>query len=201
MFASKSKRRRIDADEEENDEQDEVSKDIKHLKGCVYFYAEVNNNNILKMISCLHEANDFVMTSSTQPLQDAKVVLYINSGGGDAFAGLSGMDHIRTNRVPVTTIADGYVASAATLLLLGGSERASLRNSRILIHQLSTGFWGKYVDLLDEVENSKELMAAFQQIYSSNTNIRSKKLKSLLKKEINMTASQALEYGFVTRLI
>jgi ATP-dependent protease ClpP protease subunit len=101
----------------------------------------------------------------------------------------------------ITTIADGYVASAATLLMLGGHQRIAMANARILIHQLSTGFWGKYVDLLDEVQNSKELMNAFKIIYSSKTSLDKRKLQSLLKKELHMNANQALEVGFVSSIM
>ena len=45
----------------------------------------------------------------------------------------------------------GFVASAATFLLLAGAERLAMPNAHILIHQIRTGFWGKFNDLLDEV--------------------------------------------------
>ena len=190
----KIKRKLDDQEEEEKDDE------IVHIQGNIYFYAEVNSKNILKLIQCINEANILVFNTQDS-ISHMKIKLYINSGGGDAFAGLSGLDHIRNNKIHITTIADGFVASAATLLLLGGHSRWALQNSRILIHQLSTGFWGKYVDLLDEVQNSKELMNAFKEIYSSQTSIDNRKIQQLLKKELHLNSKQAFEAGFISKII
>lgn len=180
--------------EDDKDIPDES--DVLCIKNAIYFYAQVENKNILKLFKCLAEATDYATQHSEEPV----VFLYINSAGGDAFSGLSAMDHIRCNKVPVITIADGYVASAATFLLLGGTARKSMTNAKLLIHQLSTTFWGKYVELLDEVENSKELMDNFKNIYLQQTWLSEKQLKSLLKKEIHMNAEKALEFGFVDEI-
>lgn len=191
------KKQKLDGDEES---QDTTEDEINHINGSIYFYAEINSKNILKLIKCINEANEFVFNKEDE-IEKMNIKLFVNSGGGDAFAGLSGMDHVRKNKIPITTIADGYVASAATLLMLGGHQRIAMANARILIHQLSTGFWGKYVDLLDEVQNSKELMNAFKIIYSSKTSLDKRKLQSLLKKELHMNAKQALEAGFVSSIM
>jgi ATP-dependent protease ClpP protease subunit len=191
------KKQKLDGDEES---QDTTEDEVNHINGSIYFYAEINSKNILKLIKCINEANEFVFNKEDE-IEKMNIKLFVNSGGGDAFAGLSGMDHVRKNKIPITTIADGYVASAATLLMLGGHQRIAMANARILIHQLSTGFWGKYVDLLDEVQNSKELMNAFKIIYSSKTSLDKRKLQSLLKKELHMNANQALEVGFVSSIM
>ena len=168
------------------------------MRDCVYFCAPVDTKYTLKLIKALDEASEFAL--KTCGWADARVYLYIFSAGGCAFAGLSAMDHIRNNRVPVVTIADGYVASAATFLLLGGSERKSMSNAKILIHQLSTAFWGKYADLLDEVQNSEELMQSFRKVYADNTKLRGHKLDSLLNKELHMNATRSLEWGIVDEI-
>mgnify|MGYP001220345091 CR=1 FL=1 len=174
----------------------EVENDIVVINENVYFHCEVSNKTVLKLIQSLSEASENAI-KKCEKLKEAYVYLYINSGGGDAFAGLSAMDHIRCNKVPIITIADGFVASAATLLLLGGYERKSLWNAKILIHQISTEFWGKHADLLDEVENSKELMNSLNEIYTYYTTMKSAKVQELIKKEIHMNSSKALSCGIV----
>tara|TARA_B100000482_G_scaffold14190_1_gene9887 strand:+ start:838 stop:1455 length:618 start_codon:yes stop_codon:yes gene_type:complete len=173
--------------------------DVIDMNDCVYFHAEVNNKSIIKLIRALNSATKYAL-ENCYDVKHAYVYVYINSSGGDAFSGLSAMDHIRCNKVPVITIADGFVASAATFMLLGGVERKSMQNAKILIHQLSTTFWGKHADLLDEVHNCKELMETLHSIYVTNTYIKGPQLKSLLKKEIHMNSAQALEYGFVDEI-
>jgi ATP-dependent Clp protease protease subunit len=190
-----TKKRPRCADEEE-DAPDNAEECVVTVRDCVYFSAEVEPKYTVKLIRAMDEASDYALKTCLWPC-DARIYLYINSGGGCAFSGLSAMDHIRNNRVPVVTIADGYVASAATFMLLGGAERKTMRNAKILIHQLSTYFIGKYADLLDEVENSKELMESFRRVYADHTNLRGKELDSLLNKELHMNAHRSLECGFV----
>ena len=75
-----------------------------------------------------------------------------------------------------------------------------MANSKILIHQLSTEFWGKYNDLLDEVENSKELMETIRGIYKAKTWMSTKTVNALISKETHMNANIALSNGFVDEI-
>jgi ATP-dependent Clp protease protease subunit len=131
-----------------------------------------------------------------------RVFIYIHSNGGDAFAGLSGMDHIRFNRVPVTTIVDGMVASAASFLLLGASVRKCMPNSFVRIHQVSImGFDGKFDEFQDEYQNSNSLMDTVRNVYLSNTSMSRKRLEEILKKEIDMNAHTCVREGIVQSII
>ena len=182
-------------EEEEREEEEEVG--VKAIGGSVYFHSEVSRKSVLEMIRCMEEATNHVLRHLTGPVSEATVYMYIHSEGGDAYAGLSAMDHIRKNRVPVTTIADGFVASAATFMLLGGEYRMCHKHSSLLIHQLSTGFWGKYAELIDEVKNSQQLMETIKSVYSERTSMSQKKLDKLLGKELTLNSEQCLSYGFV----
>lgn len=190
------KRCRVVNDVEEQDATISEDEDITQIDNSVFFYADVKPKTVLKLLKAIHAASAYAL-SNTYDVQEARVYLYINSNGGEVFSGLSAMDHIRLNRVPIVTIADGYVASAATLILLGGTERKILKNAKILIHQLSTQFWGKFNDLLDEVANSEELMNNFKSIYSTQTYMKKQTIDTLLHKELHMNAKQALAHGFV----
>ena len=195
----RSKKRRCGEAEPTREDDETPENCILTIRDCVHFSAPVETKYTLKLLKALDEASEFALKNCTWPC-DARVYLYINSGGGCAFAGLSIMDHIRLNRVPIITIADGYVASAATFILIGGYERKSMSNAKILIHQLSTAFWGKYADLLDEAQNSEELMETFRKVYAENTKLRGKRLDSLLNKELHMNASSSLDCGIVDEI-
>lgn len=165
----------------------------------VFFYADVSRKSVLELVTCLAKANEHALRTCTC-VQAATVYVYIHSAGGDAYAGLSAFDHIHNNKVPVTTIIDGFVASAATFILLGGEYRVAMKHSNMLIHQLKTTFWGKFSDLVDEMDNSKSLMETIKQIYSENTQMSKKKIDCLLSKEKNMDAARCLSLGFVQEL-
>ena len=72
-----------------------------------------------------------------------------------------------------------------------------MKHSTLLIHQLSTGFWGKYSDLVDEVSNSTGLMQRIQTVYTENTTLTKTRIETLLSKEKNMDADTCLDSGFV----
>lgn len=172
---------------------------VVQIKNTIYFYGVVDKRNIVLLVKGLAAANAEALKCAHWP-SDARVYLYIHSPGGEAFVGLSAMDHIRLNPVTVVAIADGFVASAATFILLGATERKALENAKILIHQLSTGFWGKYSDLIDEMKNSRELMSTIKSVYETGTHLSSKQLNRLLKKELHMSASDALTAGLVDEI-
>ena len=175
---------------------EDSGENVLQIKNSVYFYGAVDQKTFLKLIQALNDASADALERADWPCE-ARVYLYIHSLGGDAFVGLSAMDHIRLNHVPVIAIADGYVASAATFMLLGASERKALQNAKILIHQLSTGFWGKYADLLDEVQNSKELMHTIKGVYKQYTTMSAQEVERLLSKELHMNAQDALKHGLI----
>lgn len=194
-----AKRHRCNDGAEENEEEASAEEYVAVIRENVYYYAPVEQKYVLRLIRALDEASEHALKTSTYP-SDARVYLYIHSCGGDAYAGMSAMDHIRNSRVNVVTVADGYVASAATFMLLGGQERKMMRNAKVLIHQLSTVFWGKYAELLDEMENSKELMDTIGQLYTANLTMPKSELDKLLKKEVHMNATQCVSCGMVDEI-
>src|SRR5207237_6359787 len=80
---------------------------------------------------------------------DKDISLYINSPGGQIYAGLAIYDTMQFIKPDVTTICFGMAMSMGSLLLAGGSEgkRLALPNSRILIHQPSGGYQGQSADI------------------------------------------------------
>src|ERR1051325_4927875 len=80
---------------------------------------------------------------------DKDISLYINSPGGQVYAGLAIYDAMQFVKPDVATICYGIGMSMGALLLAGGApgKRMALPNSRILIHQPSGGFQGPSTDI------------------------------------------------------
>lgn len=194
------KRPRLGTDPVAPPEDDaEEAGEVAQEGNCVYFYGEVSRRNVLQLVRCFARANEYALRHC-HSVQDCTVYLYVHSTGGDVYSGLSAFDHIRTNAVPVTTVLDGFAASAATFLLLAGKYRVAMSHGTILIHQLSTGFWGRYSDLKDEMHNSKSLMQTIKSIYSEHTLLERKMIERLLSEEKTMDAAKSLSMGFVHEL-
>ena len=85
-------------------------------------------------------SDELYVLSCLQDTDPAPLWLYIHTEGGDAYAGLSAMDHIKNLKVPVYTVVDGSCASAGTFILMGGEKKYALPNSSVLIHQIRTDF-------------------------------------------------------------
>ena len=198
-FISKTSRRTFAGEEEEDN--DDI--DIVVVKNSIYFYEDISVASIRTL--CKHvselESNLLKLQTDYRLMNPPSIYLHIQSSGGDAYAGLSGMNTLQNCRVPVITIVDGFVASAATFLLLGGSERWMQKHSNLLIHQIRTGFWGRFDELKDEMSNSEHLMKMIKTIYKKNSTMPKKTLNGIIKKEIYLNSDECLNYGLIHKII
>jgi len=164
----------------------------------IYFYEEINKETIMELINQIKDLEEFLLNMKYIYEVEPIIKLHIYSNGGDAYMGLSTYDFIKNMQIPIYTYIDGMIASAATFIYLAGSNRFMTENSTILMHQLSTGFWGKYEDLKDEYKNTSELMRIIKKIYSENTNMKKKEIDDLLKRELLLTYNDAKKYKIIT---
>jgi ATP-dependent protease ClpP protease subunit len=70
----------------------------------------------------------------------------------------------------------------------------------MLIHQLSSGFWGKMSEIEDEYKNLAELMERLLNIYKENTKIPKKELHDLLRHDLWLNSDKSLKYGLVDEI-
>ena len=80
---------------------------------------------------------------------DKDISLYINSPGGDVYAGMAIYDTMQFIKPDVQTICFGMAMSMGAILLAGGApgKRLALQNARIMIHQGTSGFQGQATDI------------------------------------------------------
>ena len=175
---------------------------IENINNRIYFYADINRGNILILTKILKTLNnDLLYNAQIQSRDPADIYLHINSYGGNIFDGFAGMDTILNLDVNVNTVIDGACASAATFLSIAGDKRFMHEHSYILIHQLSTSYWGKYDELVDDMESNDKLMKAMKNIYKQYTKIPMKKLDEILKHDIWLTSEEAENYGLIDEVI
>tara|TARA_R110000787_G_scaffold56213_4_gene129334 strand:- start:6809 stop:7489 length:681 start_codon:yes stop_codon:yes gene_type:complete len=169
----------------------------------IYFYSEVTRPKILELNKNLYEiSNNLINQASLLTMSEcAPLKLHINSYGGSVFAGFSAMDYIESSEAPVTTIVEGCAASAATLISVVGHHRQIRKNSFMLIHQLSSGMWGKYEEMKDAMDNNDQFMRLIKDVYADHTKIPKKKINEILKHDLWFDAETCLEYGLVDEII
>ena len=159
----------------------------------IFFYCSVDEDSVLELVTALKKVeHDLLRAGMWDPIPT--ITLHIKSDGGDLYSGLAAFDFLRGMRAHVHTYAEGCVASAATLIFLGGDTRTVCPNAYILIHQLSNEFWGKYEELKDDMRQCERLMTHLKRIYLRETNIPEKKLEALLQRDIYLSARKCRKY-------
>jgi len=131
------------------------------------------------------------------------ISLYINSPGGNAYAGLAIYDTIQYIKPDVQTICYGIAMSAASLILTGGApgKRMALPNSRILIHQPSGGIEGQSTDIEIHAREILELRRRLDLIYVKHTGQPEERVHEDMERDKFFLPQEAVEYGLIDRVI
>ncbi len=138
---------------------------------------------------------------SQDPNKD--ISIYINSPGGSVYDALAIYDTIKYIKSDVQTIVIGMAASAAAFLLSSGTKgkRFALPNSKIMIHQPSSGTRGKVTDMEIVLEESLKLKKQLESIIADNTGQKVSKVHQDMERDYYMTSSEAKDYGLVDNVI
>lgn len=131
------------------------------------------------------------------------VTVLVNSPGGSADAGFAMYDLLRWTPVPVRTVANGLVASAAVLVFLAAPKgrRYTLPNSRFMLHQPSTVARGQVTDIDIAARQIIALKRRYNAIVADVTGKPIEKVETDADRDFWLSASEAKEYGLVDRLI
>ncbi len=134
---------------------------------------------------------------------DKDISLYIDSPGGDVYAGLGILDTMNFIKPDVSTICVGMAASMGALLLAGGAKgkRMALPNSMILIHQPSSGVQGQQTDIQIVADETKYLRSHLNGLLSEFTGQPFDKIEHDTERDNYLRAHEALEYGLVDKVI
>jgi len=176
-------------------------KNLEVVDNRIYFYSEVDRETVLDLNKTLRiRHNSSVTEQKTMGVENpVPIYLYIQSYGGSIFSGLSAMDEVLSVRqqVPVYTIVDGCCASAATFISIVGTKRYMKPNAMMLIHQLSSAMWGKYLEFQDEMKNLDMMMEKIRAIYGTYSKVPLGKLDGILKHDLWFDLKTCLRYGLV----
>jgi ATP-dependent Clp protease protease subunit len=135
------------------------------------------------------------------PKKDIK--LYINSPGGSVYDGLAIYDTMQYISPDVVTIGIGLQASMGAFLLSSGAKgkRFALPNSRIMIHQPSSGTQGKITDQEITLKEGIYLKQRLNQILAKNTGQKLAKIEKDADRDFWMSADESVAYGLIDEVI
>lgn len=133
----------------------------------------------------------------------ADISLYINSPGGSVYDGLAIFDTIQFIKPDVATYGIGLQASMGAFLLSSGAKgkRFALPNSRIMIHQPSSGTQGKISDQEITLREGIYLKKRLNDILAKNTGQKLSKIEKDVDRDFWMSAEEATSYGIVDKVV
>ena len=134
---------------------------------------------------------------------DRDIYLYINSPGGSVTAGMAIYDTMQYIKPDVVTVGMGLAASMGQFLLTAGApgKRYITPHARVLLHQPLGGAGGSATEIrinADLILGMKKELAA---ITASRTGKTVEQVEADGDRDHWFTAQEALEYGFVDRVI
>ena len=135
------------------------------------------------------------------PKKDIK--LYINSPGGSVYDGVAIIDTMSYSEPDVQTIGIGLQASMGAMLLSAGAKgkRYVLPNSRIMIHQPSSGTQGKITDQEIALKEGIYLKQKLAEMLAKNTGKDVKQVIKDMDRDNWMSAEEAKTYGLIDEVL
>jgi ATP-dependent Clp protease protease subunit len=135
---------------------------------------------------------------------DKEISIYINSPGGSLSAGLAIYDTMRYVHPPVSTLCTGLAASAASLILVGGTtgRRMSLPHCTIVLHQPSGGMrTSQATDIEIHAREILRLREIIVGIYAQHTGRSTEQVERDIERDFFMTPEMAKDYGLIDSII
>ncbi|MCU1443869.1 MAG: Clp protease [Cryobacterium sp.] len=136
---------------------------------------------------------------------DRDIVMYINSPGGSFTAMTAIYDTMQYIRPHVQTVCLGQAASAAAVLLAGGTKgkRLALPNARILIHQPSVSGQGggQASDIEIQAAEIMRMRVWLEETLSRHSNRSPEQVNKDIDRDKILGASEALDYGLIDQVL
>ena len=150
-------------------------------------------------------ANTFIAQMLFLESQDPErdISIYINSPGGEAYAGIAMYDTIKHVKNDVVTINVGLAASAGALILAAGTKgkRYALPGAYSMIHQVLGGAQGQTTDVEITAKHMLKLRDHYAKNLAEDTGKTFAKVKDDIERDYWMDANEAVKYGLVDKVM
>ncbi|WP_433242207.1 ATP-dependent Clp protease proteolytic subunit [Streptosporangium sp. CA-135522] len=134
---------------------------------------------------------------------DRDISIYINSPGGSFTAMTAIYDTMQFVRPEIQTVCLGQAASAAAVLLAGGTpgKRFALPNARILIHQPSTEGGGQGSDIEIQAREILRMRSQLETILGQHSGKDPAAIRKDIERDKILDAEEAKAYGLIDDII
>ena len=166
------------------------------LKDRIIFLGTEIDENVANLVIA-----QMLFLESEDPKKD--IYLYINSPGGSVYAGMAMYDTMNYIKPEVSTICIGMAMSMGAVLLAAGAKgkRFALPNSKVMIHQPSSGFSGTAADIEITAKEALRTRERLEQILAGHTGQKIERINRDTDRDFYMSAAEAKDYGLVDAII
>ena len=134
---------------------------------------------------------------------DTDIRLYVNSPGGDAYAGLAIYDAMQFVKPDVQTYCIGMAMSAGAMILAGGAagKRHVLPNSKVMIHQGSGGTRGTPADIQIAAREILSLTRRYAEVIARHSGRDVEQVMRDIDRDRFLSPEEAVEYGIADQVL
>ncbi len=135
--------------------------------------------------------------------RESPIHMYVNSPGGQIYAGLAIYDTMQMISNPISTVAVGVTASFGTVILAAGAkgQRYALPNATIHMHQPLGGAQGQATEIEIQAREILRLKARLNQVMAFHTGQSIEVIDRDTERDFYMDARAAVEYGLVDQVL
>ncbi len=129
-----------------------------------------------------------------------EINVYINSEGGDVFAGQAIYSMLKRHKAQINVYVDGLAASIASVIAMAGDKVYMPANAMMMIHNPWTIALGNSEDFRKIADDLDKIRESIVVTYQDKSGMEKEKVIELMDAETWLTAEEAVDYGFADEL-
>lgn len=166
-------------------------------EGELYLYGEIAGSNSWWSDSITPKK----FKKDLADLGDISVLnVYINSGGGDVFAGQAIHNMLKRHKAHVNVYVDGLAASIASVIAMAGDTVFVPANGMMMVHKAWTRVSGNADDMRKMADDLDKIGESIIAAYEGKCSISREEIEALMTAETWLTAEECVAYGFADKI-
>lgn len=126
--------------------------------------------------------------------------IYINSGGGDVFAGQAIHSMLKRHSAEKVVYVDGLAASIASVIAMAGDKIIMPSNAMLMIHNPWTIAMGNAADFRKMADDLDQIGKSIIAVYREKSGMSDEEIMILMDGETWLTAENAVSYGLADQI-
>lgn len=161
----------------------------------LYFYGDIVSSEWGKWEDA-DKCPEDVLNFFKEVEEVAELDIYINSGGGSVFAGMSIYNILKRNKAFKTVYVDGLAGSIASVIAFSGDKLVIPSNAYMMIHKAWAITWGNSNELRKMADDLDKIDEGILNVYEANIKdgVDIKTIKKMVDSETWLTGKDVSNY-------